>query len=63
MMKKQTDPVIFTEETLREITALYDAAVAAGKDLFTYKGREYSTRYTYYLIQMMHQKWGMKKQH
>ena len=55
---KQTDPVTFTEETMREIIAIYDKAVAAGKEMFTYKGREYSTRYAYYLIQHLQSVFG-----
>lgn len=50
-MKKQPDPVTFTEESLRELQAVYDVAIAAGHELFQYRGRTYSVRYTHYLLQ------------
>lgn len=61
-MMKQPDPITFTPDTLRELTAVHDAAVQAGKDLFEYRGRQYSTRYTVYLIDMLRTKWGLRKQ-
>lgn len=59
---KQAEPITFTPDTLRELTAVHDAAVQAGKDLFEYRGRQYSTRYTVYLIDMLRQQWGLRKQ-
>lgn len=59
-MKQQAEPVTFTPDTLREITAVYDAAVAAGKEVFDYRGRQYSTRYTVYLIEYLRGQWGMR---
>ena len=47
----QRGPVAFTPELARLLQADYDAAVAAGKEHFPFQGREYSTRYTYYLLQ------------
>lgn len=61
-MTKQPDPVTFTPETLAEITALYDAAVQAGNESFTYRNRQYSVRYTIYLIEYLRGKWGMKRE-
>jgi hypothetical protein len=57
---KQTEPVTFTPDSLREITALHDAAVQEGRESFMYRGRQYSVRYTVYLIDMLRQQWGMK---
>lgn len=53
MMKPQAQPVTFTPELLAEITALYDLAVKEGKEAFEYRGRQYSVRYTYYLIRYL----------
>ena len=60
MMKPQADAVTFTPDTLAEITAVYDKAVADGKELFDFRGRQYSTRYTVYLIEYLRGQWGMK---
>lgn len=59
-MKPQPDPITFTPDTLREITAVYDKAVSEGKEAFTYRERQYSTRYTVYLIEYLRGKWGMR---
>ena len=61
-MKPQADPITFTPDTLREITALYDSAVAAGNAEFMYRNRQYSTRYTVYLIEYLRGQWGLKPQ-
>ena len=50
-MKKQAPPVTFTEESLRELQAVYDVAIAAGQELFQFRERTYSVRYTHYLLQ------------
>jgi len=60
-MPKQADPVVFTEETLRELQAVYDLAVATSQDVFTYRGRDYSTRYTYYLLKYLREKFAPPK--
>lgn len=57
-MKKQPDPVTFNPDTLREFTAVYDKAVAGGKESFTYQGREYVVRYAYYLIQFLKERFN-----
>lgn len=59
-MTKQLEPVTFTPDSLREITAAHDKAVQEGRESFTYRGRQYSVRYTVYLIDMLRQQWGMK---
>jgi hypothetical protein len=61
-MTKQPDPVTFTPDTLDEITPLYDAAVATGKAEFTYRNREYTTRYVVYLIEYLRGKWGLRRE-
>ena len=60
-MKKQADPVTFTEESLRELQAVYDVAIAAGQELFDFKGRTYSVRYTHYLLQHLHSVFGDRR--
>jgi len=59
-MTKQTEPVTFTPDSLREITAAHDKAVSEGRESFMYRNRLYSTRYTVYLIDMLRQQWGMQ---
>jgi hypothetical protein len=61
MMKKQPEPVTFTPEMRDEIQGVYDAAVAAGKEMFTYRAREYSVRYTYYLLQHLNNVFGKSR--
>lgn len=60
MMKKQTDPVMFTPELRDEIQGVYDKAIKDGKEMFTYRAREYSVRYTYYLLQHLNNVFGKK---
>lgn len=57
-MKKQADAVTFTPELRNEIQALYDRAIKDGKEMFTYRAREYSVRYTYYLLQHLKNVFG-----
>lgn len=58
---KQRDPVTFTEESLRELQAVYDVAIAAGQETFQYRDRTYSVRYTHYLLQHLRQVFGEKR--
>ena len=61
MMPKQRDPVTFTEESLRELQAVYDVAIAAGQELFQFRDRTYSVRYTHYLLQHLRDVFGEKR--
>ena len=58
---KQAPPVTFTEESLRELQAVYDVAIAAGQELFQFRDRTYSVRYTHYLLQHLRQVFGEKR--
>lgn len=58
---KQAPPVTFTEESLRELQAVYDVAIAAGQELFQFRERTYSVRYTHYLLQQLRQVFGEKR--
>lgn len=55
---KPAEAVTFTPDTLREIEAVYDKAVAAGKESFEYRGRVYHTRYVHYLIQFLKERFN-----
>lgn len=55
---KRDEAVTFTPELRDEIQALYDAAVAAGKEMFTYRARMYTVRYTYYLLKHLNDVFG-----
>ena len=55
---KQADPVTFTEDSLRELQAVYDVAIAAGQELFQFRDRTYSVRYTHYLLQHLKSVFG-----
>ena len=57
-MPKQAPPVTFTEESLRELQAVYDVAIAAGQELFQFRDRTYSVRYTHYLLQHLRSVFG-----
>ena len=61
MMPKQRDPVTFAEDSLRELQAVYDVAIAAGQELFQFRDRTYSVRYTHYLLQHLRQVFGEKR--
>ena len=61
MMPKQADPVTFTEESLLELQAVYDVAIAAGQELFQFRDRTYSVRYTHYLLQHLKPLFGEKR--
>ena len=61
MMKKQPEPVTFTPELRDELTAVYDKAIKDGKEMFVYRGRDYSVRYTYYLLQHLDNVFGKQR--
>ena len=58
MIPKQAPPVTFTEDSLRELQAVYDVAIAAGQELFQFRDRTYSVRYTHYLLQHLKSLFG-----
>ncbi len=57
-MTQQAPAVTFTPDTLAEVEALHDKAVQEKQTSFVYRGREYSVRYTAYLLHYLEKKFN-----
>jgi hypothetical protein len=48
-----SEQVTFTKAKVEQLRTAYKQAVAAQQEQFTFEGKEYLTRYAYYLLQYL----------
>lgn len=58
----QPNMVTFTEQDLKNVKRLYEAAVRSGEKSFWYRDNEYLTSYAKYLIEYLEGQFGVAKE-